>query len=153
MKPARSSSRAALIRLVLVALVAGAMGFGLTRLFAPTPRLAAGNELAWLTQEFQLTPAQAERIAALHAAYRPICADHCAAISEAKKDMANMAADHDHAAMQSRIDQLVTACHDATQNHLEAVAAAMSPEQGQRYLTLIEPRLSAHQHAQPFGLR
>ena len=138
---------------MLVALLAGTVGFGLTRLLHPAAQLDAGNEIAWLTQEFKLTPAQAKHIAALHAAYQPICADHCAAITVAKRDFAAMTDDHDHAAMQRRVDALISDCHDATQAHLEAVAAAMSPEQGRRYLALIEPRLSAHQHDQPLGLR
>lgn len=148
-----SSPRAALIRLLLVALLAGAAGFGLTRLLQPAPRFDAGDELTWLTHEYELTAAQAQTIAALHAAYRPICAEHCAAIADAKDRIANLPADTDHVVVQAQVERLVVACHDATRAHLEAVAAAMSPEQGKRYLAQIGPRLSAHQHNQPFGLR
>ena len=57
------------------------------------------------------------------------------------------------ATAQAELQRLVATCHDSTQAHLQAVAAAMDPVQGARYLAMIGPRLSAHQHAEPFGLR
>ncbi len=143
----------ALLRLLLVAAVAGAASFGLTRLLSPGPESTAGNELTWLTQEFQLTPQQAQRIQALHAAYRPICAQHCAAILDTKAELATAETPAAKGQIEQRLSALKATCHDSTQAHLEAVAAAMSPEQGQRYLAMISPRLSAHQHTEPLGLR
>ena len=143
----------ALLRLLLVAVAAGAAAFGLTRWFNPMPAPTPGTELAWLTQEFQLTPQQAQRIQELHAAYRPICAQHCAAILDTKAELATAATPTAKSEVEQRLSDLMATCHDSTRAHLEAVAAAMSPEQGQRYLAMIGPRLSAHQHAEPLGLR
>lgn len=143
----------ALLRLFLVTLIAGGAAFVLTRVLSPVTPPEAGEELTWLTREFALTPAQADRIAALHAAYEPICARHCAAIEEAREHLSHTHSPDQMATVEAELQQLVTTCHDATQAHLEAVAAAMSPAQGERYLAMIRPRLSAHQHAEPFGLR
>ncbi len=143
----------ALLRLLLVALVAGAAGFGLTRLITPTPTPVVGEELAWLTREFELTADQAARIQSLHAAYRPVCAQHCAAIERTRTTLAHAASSEDRTAAEAQLERLVATCHDSTEAHLEAVAAVMSPDQGRRYLEMIRPRLSAHQHAQPFGLQ
>ena len=136
----------------MVAGVTGIAAFFVTRKLAPPPATSAG-ELTWLTSEFQLSPEQASRIQALHDAYTPICAQHCASILDTKDRIADATSPDLKAAAQAELEQLVATCHDSTQAHLQAVAAAMDPAQGVRYLAMIGPRLSAHQHAEPFGLR
>ena len=131
--------------------VAGVSAFFVTRKLAPSP--APTGELTWLTSEFQLSPAQASRIQALHDAYTPVCAQHCASILDTKNRIENATSPDLKANAQTELQRLVATCHDSTQAHLHAVAAAMDPAQGARYLAMIGPRLSAHQHAEPFGLR
>lgn len=139
------------VSLLLVAIVAGFASFLITRQMAPPP--APSGEIAWLTTEFKLDPAQARKVQALHDAYLPICARHCAAILDTRGQIesASDTAEKQHA--EAKLQQLVITCHDSTRAHLQAVADAMDPVQAQRYLAMIRPRLSAHQHAEPFGLR
>ncbi|MCF3650422.1 Spy/CpxP family protein refolding chaperone [Synoicihabitans lomoniglobus] len=139
------------IRLILVALVAGVVAFGITKQL--TPDATTTSEVAWLESEFALTPEQAAKITALHDAYRPVCAAHCEAIMTTREALAAATAPSERAATESQLQSLIATCHANTREHLRAVAAAMSSDQGQRYLDMIGPRLTAHQHAQPFGLR
>jgi hypothetical protein len=139
------------IRLIVVALVAGLGAYGLTRHFATPP--APASEVAWLVAEFQLTSAQSTEIETLHAQYEPICAAHCASIIETQNAINQATNPTEKSAAEYHLTQLIATCHASTQAHLQAVAAAMDPAQGQRYLAMIGPRLSAHQHAEPFGLR
>jgi len=136
----------------MVVLIAGGAAFALTRHFStPVPTII--NEVEWLTQEFQLDNAQSLKIAALHTAYQPICADHCAAIISAKDRIDAAKNETALAAAEVALRQLKQTCHDSTRAHLQAVAGVMDPVQGQRYLDLISPRLSDHAHAEPFGLK
>ena len=141
-----------LFRILLVAILAGGGAFLLTRQLTPSPS-QANDEIAWLTQEFALTSQQAAQVAALHAAYRPICDAHCTAILETRAELESTPAGPAHLKLQQRMDELTANCHQSTQEHLVAVAAVMEPSQGERYLALISPRLSVHQHAEPFGLK
>ncbi len=142
-----------IVPLLLVAVLAGGAAFWCTRQFATPASLPPGTELAWLTQEFDLSPAQADRIAALHEAYEPVCAAHCLAIEEANTALTQADSVAARAAAMAHLQTLQVACHDATRAHLQAVAAEMAPAQGKRYLALIGPRVEAHAHTEPFGLR
>lgn len=139
------------VTLLLVAIVAGFASFLITRQIAPAP--APTGEIAWLTTEFNLNPAQSQKVQALHDAYLPICAQHCAAILETRGQIETAANSAEKQNAETALQQLVNTCHDSTRAHLQAVAKAMDPAQAQRYLAMIGPRLSAHQHAEPFGLR
>lgn len=140
------------LRLLLVIVVAGGAAFVLTRHFSAPPPSGL-NEVEWLTHEFDLDADQSQKIADLHTAYQPVCADHCAAIIAAQDriDAAENEAAREKA--ESALRQLEQTCHDSTRAHLQAVAAVMDPAQGRRYLDLISPRLSDHEHAEPFGLK
>ena len=136
--------------LMLVALVAvvAAGSFALTR--SLMPRAGEEDQTTWLVREFKLTPAQTDAVAKLQADYQPVCAGHCQLIMAARERLA--AAPQD-AAVQADVARLVQKCHDATQQHLGEVAARMAPEQGRRFLALVEPKLSRHAHQGPFGLK
>lgn len=140
------------LRLLLVVAIAGGAAFALTRHFtAPAPTDI--NEVEWLTQEFKLDAEQSQKIAALHTAYQPICADHCAAIITAQGLIDDAENETVQATAEAALRQLKFICQNSTRTHLQAVAAVMDPAQGQRYLELISPRLSDHEHAEPFGLK
>lgn len=138
---------------VAVVVVAGLGSYVMTRqLQPPGPALEAFDELAWLQREFDLSPAELERIAALEAAYRPICDAHCARIMDLQHEVATARA----AGTPPPTDALAAAartCMEASRAHLRQVAAVMPPAQGRRYLALVEPKLVQHDHAQPFGLQ
>ena len=140
------------LRLLLVVVIAGSAAFGLTRYFSAPPPTSI-NEVEWLTNEFNLNAEQSQQIAALHTAYQPICADHCAAILTAQDRIDAAVNDTDLETAEAALRMLEQTCHESTQAHLQAVAAVMDPAQGKRYLALISPRLSNHEHAEPFGLK
>jgi hypothetical protein len=72
--------------ILLAALVLGALACFLS--FSASPRVRCArwlrwtNELAWLAAEFQLSPEQTKRIAAMHAEYEPVCTEMCRRIAE-----------------------------------------------------------------------
>lgn len=146
-------------RLAFLALIAVALGFvayALTRRM-PTPT-APQNEVAWLVNEFRLTPEQAREIEALHAAYAPVCARHCAEIFTVRARLAELAHDGEtqspeYLQAKAEMARLIDTCTRSTRAHLESVATVMPPEAAQRYLSLVEPKLSRHDHAQPIGLQ
>lgn len=133
--------------LLALAVVVAAGSFALTRQLLPR---AEEDQMAWLVREFKLTPAQTAAVAKLQADYQPVCAGHCQLIMAARE---RLAAAPDDAAVQADIARLAQKCHDATRQHLREVAARMAPEQGRRFLALVEPKLSRHTHQGPFGLK
>lgn len=141
-----------LLRFATLAAFAALAAFGLTRWLAPTPT-PPNNEVAWLTREFQLTPAQASHIAALHTAYQPVCEEHCRLILEASQQLADADSPEARLAAEQALDARTLLCQDATRAHLHAVAAVMDPLQAARYLAAIEPRLADHEHLRPLGLK
>ncbi len=143
---------APILPLLIVVAVAGGAAFALTRHFSAPPP-ASINEIEWLTEEFKLDPEQSRKIADLHAAYRPICADHCADIISARNRIETAEQTAALAVAEIELRQLEQTCLDSTQTHLQAVATVMDPDQGQRYLALIRSRISDHEHTEPFGLK
>lgn len=144
------------ILLIFVATAAGLAAFIFTRQMAPEP--SPGDELAWVIREFRLTPEQAERVEALHLAYQPVCARHCAAVFSVRTRLAELERDGltdgpAYGGVEREMAELVDICTRATREHLREVAAVMNPEEGRRYLALVEPQISRHRHMQPFGLR
>jgi len=133
--------------LLAVAVAVAAGSYALTRNLLP-----AGEEdqLAWLSREFQLTPAQTAAVEKLQAGYLPVCAGHCQLIMAARTRLAASAGD---AAVQTEITRLEQVCSDATRRHLHEVAAQMAPEQARRFLALVEPKLSRQTHQGPLGLK
>lgn len=140
------------IPLLLCAVISGVVGFALTRQLAPNSVSPAFEELSWLQQEFELSPAQTERIAALQADYAPLCARHCELILDARAALAE-ATPESRPVAEASLAQATATCVSATRAHLRAVAALMDPVQGRRYLALVEPKIATHDHAQPLGLQ
>ncbi len=144
--------------LLVTALFVGVGTYALTRALAPAPLAgeAGFDELRWLSREFKLTPAPAAAIADLHAAYQPICEQHCATILDLRAQLAALPDDAPAAtrtAVEAALVAATATCANASRDHLRAVAAHMSPAQAARYLALVEPKLTAHDHARPLGLQ
>ena len=141
--------------LIGLALVAGVAAFTITRRCIDH---SMPDEMAWLRDEFALTPSQAAAIEQLNTAYEPICADHCQRIAQARKRLQSLTANPqtsspDRDAANKEWQSLCEECTTATRVHLEAVATQMSPEQGKRYLELVGPKLTQRNPGKPFGLR
>lgn len=137
------------LTLLAIVLLVGAGSYALTRLFWPAPP-ADEDQVAWLTREFELSPTQAAAVERLHLDYIPLCSDHCARIVEARERLAASPADP---ALQAEVRRLERVCQEATLAHVREVAACMPPDQGRRFLALVEPRILQHDHQAAFGLR
>jgi hypothetical protein len=132
------------------ALAAGLIAFGITRWSCRAPDLNGEDEVAWLRDEFRLTPAQTAAIEKLHDDYHPVCMEHCRRITQAR---ARLALATDKTSAQAELARLEAVCHDATQAHLRRVAAVMPPEQAERFLSLVLPKVSGQTHDAPLGLK
>lgn len=132
-----------------VMLLVGAGSYGVTRLVAPKPP-ADEDQIAWLTREFKLTPAQTAAIEKLHFDYIPVCSDHCAAIVAAREKLAKSPADE---ALRADVVRLEQICQSATLQHVREVASHMDARQAERFLSLVEPRILRHDHRAAFGLK
>lgn len=103
-------------------------------------------ELAWLKSEFALTPAQYEKVLALHNAYRPVCGDHCARYLAAHRRFADLlktqtAWSPEAGAVIAEQARIQGECHASMLKYAYNVAACMSPEQGRRYLEMVKMQL------------
>lgn len=138
-----------------IALIAAWSAFAITKRYV---QRMAPDEMTWLRDEFALTPAQVAAIEKLHADYAPICADHCSRIAQARKRLQAVrdnpqSSAAERASAEADWQALCNECTVATRQHLEAVAAQMSPEHGRRYLELVGPKLTQREMETPFGLR
>lgn len=131
---------AALAVLLLASLGAGYLA---TRhAFRPPQTVTAEDKLAWLSREFSLAPDEAAEIRRVQEAYAPICAKHCADIA-ASEHALDIAVSHaDRLVAQAELERLRTVCAEATRGHLRAVAALMPDKQGERFLRMMEPRVT-----------
>lgn len=137
--------------LVLAALAAGFVCYRLSS--APELRAAArsGDALAWLRADFRLDDEQFAEIKKLHDAYAPSCEEHCRLIQEAARarDALKAKSSADPvavAAAERALQELRTTCETAIAAHVRKVAGVMSPEQGQRYLALVLPKIADFDH-------
>lgn len=135
------------LMLLALAGAVAAVSFTLTRKLASP---SEEDQSVWLQREFKLSPAQAAAVEKMQAAYQPVCAEHCRLIMETRDRLTASPGD---AAVQQDLARLELKCNEATLEHLRAVAAQMSPEQGHRFLALVEPKVSRHQHQGPPGLK
>lgn len=103
-------------------------------------------ELAFLKREFALTPAQYDKVLALHHAYSPVCADHCTRYMTAHRRLADRlksqtAWSPEASALIAEQARVQGECHASMLKYAYDVAACMSPEQGRRYLEMIKMQL------------
>lgn len=105
-----------------------------------------GMNLDWLRSEFALTDEAFARIHDLHEAYKPGCEALCARIAENRRRIDKLAAEGERytpeldAALREAAN-LRFASQRLYLQHAHAVAAAMSPEQGQRYAAMMKRRI------------
>jgi len=109
-------------------------------------------EVAWLRQEFHLSPSEFERVSRLHEAYLAGCAERCRRIdaktAEAKKLLATTNAVTPEVQKLLQEAALLRAdCQAAMLEHFYAVSKTMPPEQGRRYLEWITARTLGSAHA------
>lgn len=144
-------------------ILAGAAATGVTCYVMrsePTLHAAAatGDVMAWLRTDFHLTDAQFAAIRKLHESYAPGCEEHCRLIREATKisDALRTAKNGDPealAAAEQKVQELRAMCATAITVQVRQVAALMSPEDGRRYLALVEPKIAGFDHTAAPNLR
>lgn len=145
----------ALLTLAVLLLAAGGAGLASYRA-SSNPALQEaqrdGDSLAWVRAEFKLDDSQFRKIQALHAGYAKICAEHCTAVQDAMETLAAVPANGgpnaagQRSAAESRLRELESRCERSMTEHVHRVAACMAPEQGARYLKLVEPRIARYEH-------
>ncbi len=139
--------------LILVGLVVAVAAGSYTLTRGLMPR-GEEDQMTWLRREFKLTAAQAAAVEKLQADYQPVCAGHCRLIMAARERLAALASEASaKEAAQADLIRLEQTCNDATLAHLRMIAAQMDPDQGHRFLTLVEPKVSRHAHQGPLGLK
>lgn len=142
------------ILIALIVLTAGLAAWCISYLSHCDMRLheaaAHGDAETWLRQEFKLDATQMKAIGQLQAAYEEECAKHCADIAEAREALEQLEQGPADAAKLQAARALVTRreeiCRSAIRGHLRKVAALMPAEQGQRYLSLLLPKVDAYEH-------
>ena len=102
-------------------------------------------ELAWLKKEFQLGEAEFERIAQLHQAYRPRCAEFCERIAVKNSELRRLvdATTVDAKAVGAKLEEigdLRVECQKNMFSHFLEVSHQMPPGQGRRYLQWVQER-------------
>ena len=135
---------------LLLPLLTGALAFALCYYFATRPmRQMAGKPddgMAWLAQEFQLTPAQAAHVRDLHDGYEPRCMEMCERISKSGERLEKLLQKSTtmtpelEAAMREA-SQTQADCHAATLAQAFAISTHMAPEQAVRYRAMIAERI------------
>ncbi len=138
--------------LAAIAVVAGFLGYRCGYDPVLHGAACAGDEMAWLRQEYHLTDGQYAAIETLHRRYGESCAEHCRAIQEAVRVRdalrANPATEAGAlAAAERRVHDLGAGCEADLLAHLAEVAALMSPEEGHRYLATMRPLVAKPVHA------
>ncbi len=147
-----------IILTLLVALVAGAAAYCLTRTHQMAVHrsvlLDSMPELAWVKSELKLTDDQFAKVSVLHTAYRPKCADMCGRIAAAHEKAESLI--HKTPELTPELEQAIeehAALHvegqKAMLNHIFQTAGAMNHEQAARYLKEVLPFALDFSHSDP----
>lgn len=144
-----------LIIVICMLLAGGALfasSFFLGRRVCTACTVNQGDSLDWLRQEFHLSDADMTRVRALHDGYMPKCAEMCAQIAAKKKELDETLAGATNVSATAKqklaeLAALRSQCQAQMLEHFIEVSRTMPPEQGQRYLVVME-RLTIGAHEQ-----
>jgi len=146
----------------LCAGLAAAAAFMITRWAGATKSLPLEGQLSWLKAEFRLPEAQVAAIKVLHEDYVPVCREHCVNIQEARRAAGvasknaaggGSGAKAAEAVALAELRRVEAVCRDATRAHLMRVAAVMEPDQRERFISLVMPKLGEQKNAAPCELK
>jgi predicted metalloendopeptidase len=112
---------------------------------------SATPELAWLKKEFRLSDPEFKRIAELHAAYLPHCAEMCRRIDAKNAELKELLSKSSTvtAEIESKLAetaQLRVECQKNMLRHFLEVSRSMPPEEGQRYLAWVQEKTFLPEH-------
>ncbi len=110
------------------------------------------DDLNWLRLEFHLSDADLARIRELHEGYLPKCAEMCAKIAAAKRELDSLVGPDTNltAAAQAKVKEIAdlrAQCQAQMLAHFVAVSQTMPPEPGARYLAEMK-KLTLGDHGQ-----
>ena len=134
--------------ILILALIAGFVAFGITRKHCTTSNsnalLDQLPELGWLKSELKLSDTQFSKVAELHNAYRPVCKEMCSRIDESRARLEGVVLKN--RSMNTELQQVTVEyervrgeCKMKMLEHLYQTAALMSEEQAGRYLKAVLP--------------
>ena len=141
----------AAVLIVALALSAGGLSYVCMR--EPMPQCAEGEDasLLWLRVEFKLPADKMARIAQMHEAYQGTCEEHCRKIREARSELRKLqtaqAAPSDIAAAEAKSTAVALVCTTSLETHLREIASVIGGDEGQRYLSIVLPRIAHFDHA------
>jgi hypothetical protein len=112
---------------------------------ARTLQESSKPELAWLKVEFNLNDDEFKRVADLHAAYLPQCAEMCRQIDAQNQRLKELLAATNQITPEieaaiAESSQLRAECQRNMLKHFYEVSRTMPPEQGRRYLAWVQQR-------------
>ncbi|MGD7653730.1 MAG: hypothetical protein ACQCXQ_10975 [Verrucomicrobiales bacterium] len=131
-----------------VALLSGFLAFWFTRQHQRAEQagilLDAMPELAWMKSELGLNDSQFSKASELHAAYRPVCVEMCAAIDRSRSRLLELAVAQRELtpALQDAIAEharVMADCKRRMLAHLYETAALMDDDQAADYLETVLP--------------
>lgn len=134
--------------ILILALATGIAAFFLTRAHEQAKSqeflLDSMPELAWLRRELNLDDGKLQKVADLHAACRPQCAEMCRRISEFKTKLDSIAMESRN--MSSELNQVIQDlsrvredCRSHMLAHIYQIASLMNEKQASRYLETVFP--------------
>lgn len=138
------------------ALAAGCLAYVCFHRPLPSTPSQAHDSLLWLRDEFKLTPEQMAQVESKHESYELVCADHCIAIADSRKELQRLrdihAPEAEIAAAMTKVSSVDAQCIASTQRHIQEIAALIGGEDGRRYLSLVLPRVTSFDHGAPATL-
>ena len=138
---------------LIVALALSAGGLSYVCMREPMPLCVDGEDsaLLWLRVEFKLPAEKMARIAQMHEAYQGTCEEHCRKIREARADLRKLqsaqAAPSEIAAAEAKSNAVALICTTSLETHLREIASVIGGDEGQRYLSIVLPRIAHFDHA------
>lgn len=138
----------------LVALAAGCISYFC--FLRPTATGTGDDSLVWLRTEFKLSDNTFTRVKAMHDSYEGVCAAHCEAIADSRRALQRLrstgASQADIEAAMEQVSKVDAECKASTEKHVEAIAAAIGGSEGERYLSIVLPRIATFDHSAPATL-
>lgn len=142
--------------IAIIAMAAGCLAYVCFHRPLPDSVAHAHDSLAWVREEFKLSPEKMAQVEAMHESYELVCADHCQAIADSRKELQRVRDSHaseaEIAAAMTRVTSVDAQCIASTQKHIREIAAVIGGEDGRRYLSIVLPRVASFDHSAPATL-
>ncbi len=140
----------------LVALAAGGLSYFCFQRPMSFDETRSDTSFVWLKTEFKLSDDQFARVRALHEAYESVCVESCQAIVDSRDEVRRLREAHapqeEIAAAMAKTAAIDAHCVDSTRKHVREIAAVIGGREGERYLSLVLPRIVSFDHAAPVSL-